>query len=216
MTSKVQLYVYDLSNGMARQMSSMLLGTQINGVWHTSVAVYEKEIFYGQGIHITWQGQTPYGLPVHIIDIGETEVDEETFHEYLQEMRQQYTADKYHLLDFNCNTFTDECVGFLTGGTIPSWIKDLPAVLMSTPLGAALRPTIDQMFRRTVPNDFASAGPYNQVYASSLVQNIATTSTPNSTSVVTTTVTSVESGSNRSPETERKPADNETRAPDHT
>ena len=26
-------------------------------------------------------------------------------------------------LDFNCNSFTNDCVGFLTGGTIPSFIK---------------------------------------------------------------------------------------------
>ena len=26
-------------------------------------------------------------------------------------------------LDFNCNSFTNDCIGFLTGGTIPSFIK---------------------------------------------------------------------------------------------
>jgi hypothetical protein len=26
-------------------------------------------------------------------------------------------------VDFNCNSFTSDCVGFLTGGSIPSWIK---------------------------------------------------------------------------------------------
>lgn len=33
MTSPVELYVYDLSNGMARQLSAQLTGRQIDGIW---------------------------------------------------------------------------------------------------------------------------------------------------------------------------------------
>ena len=33
MTTPVQLYVYDLSNGIARQMSRQLTGRQIDGIW---------------------------------------------------------------------------------------------------------------------------------------------------------------------------------------
>ncbi|KAF9046669.1 PPPDE putative peptidase domain-containing protein [Panaeolus papilionaceus] len=144
----VKLYVYDLSNGMARQMSRQLTGRQIDGIWHTSVVVFGKEVFYGQGISITAPGRSHHGQPLQVIDMGETALDEETFTEYLAEMRQHYTADKYHLLEFNCNSFTDDCVGFLTGKSIPSSIKDLPTDFLSTPFGAALRPTIDAMYRR--------------------------------------------------------------------
>ncbi len=35
----VQLFVYDLSNGLARAMSASLIGTQIEGIWHTSIVV---------------------------------------------------------------------------------------------------------------------------------------------------------------------------------
>ncbi|KAG6889127.1 hypothetical protein C0992_006349 [Termitomyces sp. T32_za158] len=84
--------------------------------------------------------------------MGETAIDEETFGEYLTEMREHYTADKYHLLDFNCNSFTNDVVGFLTGGSIPEFIKDLPTDFLSTPFGAALRPTIDAMYRRPSPS----------------------------------------------------------------
>ena len=34
MTSPVELYVYDLSNGMARQLSAQLTGRQIDGIWY--------------------------------------------------------------------------------------------------------------------------------------------------------------------------------------
>ncbi|KAI8986183.1 DUF862-domain-containing protein [Trametes punicea] len=185
--AKVQLYVYDLSNGLAKQLSRQSTGRQIDGIWHTSVVVFGKEIFYGQGISITQPGMSHHGRPLHIIDVGETSIDEETFNEYLAEMRNHYTADKYHLLDFNCNSFTNDCVGFLTGGSIPSWIKDLPSDFLSTPFGAALRPTIDAMFRRPVPgaapaatqlpapetlNAAASASP-DPALASALLQAVA-------------------------------------------
>ncbi|TFY64170.1 hypothetical protein EVG20_g6040 [Dentipellis fragilis] len=148
MATLVKLYVYDLSNGLAKAMSLQLTGKQINGIWHTSVVVFGKELFYGQGIDITRPGGSHLGQPLQIVDMGETAIDEPTFEEYLSEMRQHYTADKYHLLDFNCNSFTNDCVGFLTGGSIPSWIKDLPSDFLSTPFGASLRPTIDSMYRR--------------------------------------------------------------------
>ena len=35
--SAVQLYVYDLSNGLARQLSLSLTGKQIDGIWYASL-----------------------------------------------------------------------------------------------------------------------------------------------------------------------------------
>ncbi|KAI9465406.1 DUF862-domain-containing protein [Lactarius psammicola] len=179
MSHPVKLYVYDLSNGLARAMSPRFLGRQIDGIWHTSVVVFNREIFYGMGIQITAPGQSHHGQPLQILDLGETALDEQVFEEYLAEMREHYTADKVcpppGCVDFNCNSFTSDCIGFLTGGSIPSWIKDLPSDFLSTPFGAALRPTIDSMFRRptgltppAAPGQQPSPGP-----ASSLLQTVA-------------------------------------------
>lgn len=172
----VQLYVYDLSNGMARQMSLQLTGRQIDGIWHTSIVVFGKEIFYGQGISITGPGQSHHGRPLKVVELGETALDEQTFEEYLSEMREHYTADKYHLLEFNCNSFTNDCAGFLTGGSIPAWIKDLPSDFLSTPFGAALRPTIDAMYRRPAavpPVAAPSLTQPNSQLTSALLQAVA-------------------------------------------
>lgn len=43
----VQLYVYDMTNGVAAVMSQMLLGQQIDGIWHTAVVVFGREFFFG-------------------------------------------------------------------------------------------------------------------------------------------------------------------------
>jgi desumoylating isopeptidase 1 len=66
----VQLYVYDLTQGMARQLSPMFLGKQIDGVWHTAIVINGIETFYGYGIQQTRAGQTPFGRPLQVITIG--------------------------------------------------------------------------------------------------------------------------------------------------
>ena len=36
----VQVYIYDLSQGMARQMGQAIIGRPIEGIWHTAVVVH--------------------------------------------------------------------------------------------------------------------------------------------------------------------------------
>jgi len=75
---RVLLYIYDLSRGLARSLSPSLIGRQIDGVWHTSVVCYGYEFYYGQGIFVTDRvGQTQYGTPVEIKDMGVTELPQE-------------------------------------------------------------------------------------------------------------------------------------------
>jgi hypothetical protein len=57
-SSTVTLFVYDLSNGMAKSMSLALTGKQIDGIWHTAVVVYGKEYFFGRGIEVLSPGHT--------------------------------------------------------------------------------------------------------------------------------------------------------------
>ena len=67
--SSVKLYVYDLSKGLARQLSLQMTGKQIDGIWHTSVVVFGQEIFYGQGISITAPGKSHVCFYYQIIHI---------------------------------------------------------------------------------------------------------------------------------------------------
>lgn len=38
----VTLNLYDLSQGMAKNMSRMIIGKQVDGIWHTGIVVYGK------------------------------------------------------------------------------------------------------------------------------------------------------------------------------
>lgn len=143
----VKLYIYDLSRGMARQLSPVMLGKQLDGIWHTAIVVHGKEYFFvGEGINNCPPGGTPLGEPDSVVDMGFTEVPAELFMEYLTSLAEStYRGDKYNLFEHNCNSFSNEVAQFLTGNKIPSYITDLPSEVLSTPFGQALRPLLDSV-----------------------------------------------------------------------
>ena len=63
---QVLVNVYDLSQGIARQQSMMILGKQIDAIYHTGVVVFGREIYFGSGICTDPVGHTPYGTPMEV------------------------------------------------------------------------------------------------------------------------------------------------------
>uniref|UniRef100_A0AAQ4RH84 palmitoyl-protein hydrolase n=1 Tax=Gasterosteus aculeatus aculeatus TaxID=481459 RepID=A0AAQ4RH84_GASAC len=137
----VQLYIYDLSKGMARNLSPIMLGK------HTAIVAYGEEFFFGgEGISSCPPGGTMLGPPDTVVELGETEVSEEIFMDYLSSLGENtYRGDRYRLFEHNCNTFTNEVAQFMTGRSIPSYITDLPSEVLSTPFGQILRPILDSI-----------------------------------------------------------------------
>jgi hypothetical protein len=70
----------------------------LDAIYHTSVVIFGREFFYGQGIMSAIPGTTPHGQPIERVDMGETEIPQEVFMEFMDNMRETYTADAYHLL----------------------------------------------------------------------------------------------------------------------
>ncbi|XP_028120288.1 desumoylating isopeptidase 1 [Camellia sinensis] len=142
---KVSLNVYDLSQGLARQLSTTFLGKAIEAIWHTGVVVYGNEYYFGGGIQHSPAGTTPYGTPMRVVDLGVTHVPQEVFEMYLQDISPRYAAETYSLLTHNCNNFSNEVAQFLVGATIPDYILNLPNEVMSSPMGAMILPMIQQL-----------------------------------------------------------------------
>lgn len=92
MAEKVTLLVYDISMGMARSMSLMLIGRQVDAIYHTSLVVYGREYYFGGGICNDLPKTTPYGKPLQEIPIGQTEIPKEIFEEYLKDISHKYKA----------------------------------------------------------------------------------------------------------------------------
>ena len=142
---QVYLYVYDLTGGMAKMLSMAIIGKQIDGVWHTSIVAYGSEYFFGGGICCLIPLSTPYGTPVEKIPMGKTSKTRDEFNHFLRCVTHRSTMDTYHIINHNCNNFTDECMRFLLNTKIPSHITGLPAELLNTPLGQQFAPIVNNM-----------------------------------------------------------------------
>lgn len=144
---EVQLYVYDLTRGMAKAMSQQLLGIHIEAVYHTSLVFDGIEYFFGAGIQTCYAGTTHHGKPMEIVPMGITELPMETILDYLQSLKEVYTPESYDLFAHNCNNFTNDFAMFLVGRGIPDHITSLPQKVLDTPFGKMLQPQIDASMR---------------------------------------------------------------------
>eukprot|EP00045_Choanoeca_perplexa_P000148 m.13146 g.13146 ORF g.13146 m.13146 type:complete len:158 (-) comp10102_c0_seq1:67-540(-) len=146
--STVVVCLYDISGGMARAMSQPLIGKQIDAIWHTSVIAFGQEYYYGGGILKAQPYTTPAGRPLEEVAYGHTEVPQWLFEQHLEGLRDEFHAGNYHLLNKNCNHFTEEALSFLTGDKLPDKVSSLPTEFLSTPFGQMLAPIIDSFFGR--------------------------------------------------------------------
>jgi thiol-disulfide isomerase/thioredoxin len=158
----VQLYVYDLSQGLARSMSKQFLGIQIDAVYHTSLVFKNVEYFFGAGVQTCYPGASHHGQPMETIPMGRTDIDLETILEYLQSLKQVYTPESYDLFAHNCNNFTHDFAMFLLGTGIPPHITSLPQRVLDTPFGRMLRPQIDASMRSVTQAPLPNGASPNQ------------------------------------------------------
>ncbi|KAK3651567.1 hypothetical protein LTR56_004294 [Elasticomyces elasticus] len=144
---EIQLYVYDLTHGMARSMSKAYLGIQIDAVYHTALVFDNIEYFFGAGVQTCRPGATHHGRPMEIVNMGTTQLPLDVILDYLESLKQVYTPESYDLFAHNCNNFTHDFSMFLLGKGIPDHITSLPKRVLDTPFGQMLRPQIDAGIR---------------------------------------------------------------------
>ncbi|KAL1863373.1 hypothetical protein Plec18170_000208 [Paecilomyces lecythidis] len=143
----VELYVYDLSKGIARAYSRALTGVQIDAIYHTSLVFGDVEYFFGHGIQKTIPGTTHHGQPMEVLHMGRTELPDEVIQEYINSLAEVYTPESYDLFLHNCNNFTQDLSMFLVGKGIPEHITSLPQTFLSTPFGQMLKPQLESAMR---------------------------------------------------------------------
>lgn len=128
-------------------MSRQFLGTQIDAVYHTAIVLDNIEYFFGAGVQTCRAGATHHGQPMEVIKLGRTELPIEVILEYLESLKEVYTAESYDLFMHNCNNFSNDFAMFLVGKGIPEHITSLPQTVLDTPFGQMLRPQIDAAMR---------------------------------------------------------------------
>ncbi len=91
----VHLLTYDLSGGLAKQMSAGLLGFQLDAIYHTSIELDGMEYVYDGGIRTIRPGTSHLGQPLERIHLGKTELPMEVIVEYLDSLREIYTPQVF-------------------------------------------------------------------------------------------------------------------------
>lgn len=157
----VHLLIYDLSRGLARQMSVPLVGFQLDAVYHTSIELNGREYVYDGGIIAIMPGSSHLGQPMEKMRLGTTHLPMEVIEEFLDSLRPIFSLEAcflcrlrtptltlpfqaYDLFRHNCNNFTDSFSNFLVGKGIPSYITNLPQAVLDSPMGRTLFAQLNQ------------------------------------------------------------------------
>ena len=156
----VELRLYDLSNGLARNLSLSLLGKYIDGIWHSGIVVFGVEYFFGGGICKQDPNSFSSGTPTKTLSLGTTSLTKQSFEDFLDSISYKYTLESYHLLHHNCNHFTDECSMFLLGTHTPSEVRNLSEEVISTPFGSMIQPLINSFIQQKNQNIKPVVDPY--------------------------------------------------------
>ena len=151
----VLLYQYDLTNGMATKIAKFMTGKDIEAIWHTSLVVYGNEYFFGGGICIGQPKCTPYGIPIKESVFGKTKKTQEEFEKYLKSIDDKYNEQTYHLINNNCNHFTNDICIFLCGKGLPDEILNQHKSLSDTAFGKFILEKVQNLSNKNsqiVPN----------------------------------------------------------------
>ncbi|ATY61710.1 thioredoxin, putative [Cordyceps militaris] len=139
---EVHLLVYDLSQGLAKDLSMSVLGFQLDALYHTSIELCGREFVYDGGILEIVPGSSHLGRPMQRLPLGTTMLPMDVVREYLDSMRSVYTAEAYDLFKHNCNNFTDSFSNFLLGKGIPQHITSMPQAVLDSPMGRMMLPQL--------------------------------------------------------------------------
>lgn len=125
----------------------MLIGQPLEGIWHTGIVAFGMEYYFDGGIGIIQEqpGCTRFGSPVRLQNMGSTQKTVAAFMEWINEQRRTtFSASDYNVLERNCNHFTEAACRFLLDTSVPADVREMIPTLLRTPLGAMLRPLLEQ------------------------------------------------------------------------
>ncbi|KAI0883253.1 P-loop containing nucleoside triphosphate hydrolase protein [Annulohypoxylon maeteangense] len=159
----VHLLVYDLSNGLAKQLSFSLLGFQLDAIYHTSIELEGMEYVYDSGINVIKPGTSHLGSPLERIHLGKSELPMEIIVEYLESLKEIYTPQAYDLFRHNCNNFSNDFSTFLVGKGIPDHIANMPQDVLDSPFGRMMQPQLAQMVEQRKAQQGGLLGIQNNV-----------------------------------------------------
>ena len=114
----VILRVYDVSQGVARRWSRLVLGEFLEAVYHTGVLYRGREYYYCGSIQRSRPEEVTkiYALDfLRSVHLGRSEMAVRDLENMLHSKRHLYTPETYDIAKWNCNHFSDRAVRYLMG-----------------------------------------------------------------------------------------------------
>ena len=146
----LRVQIPQVSQGMAKGMSQMLVGKQIDLVPHTGIVVFGKEYYFGSGPLVCDNPGKSVPVPVaQTMILGETSKTSCDLEEYIDSvLALEHNEQNYNLLNHNCNHYANDVAKFLLDGKgLPDHIVNFGQDALSTPQGQQLRDMIEGMDR---------------------------------------------------------------------
>lgn len=158
----VELLLYDISGGLSKRFSGVLLGKKFEAIYHASLLVFGSEYWYGGNVFkskppcdkifgrplkrsITNLEESAYNPELMVIRIGYTLVTPKEFDRYLHDvLAGKYTQDNYDVLTHNCISFADEAAEYLTGMHLPDVVRHLADNMLAAPMARMCRPFLNR------------------------------------------------------------------------
>ncbi|KAL7511756.1 hypothetical protein ACHAXN_008713 [Cyclotella atomus] len=172
--TEVHLAIYDLSMGMARNLSAQFLGPAhtIDIIPHTALIVFGQEYFFGRGIEWCTPNEFRQTRGIHPIEVkllGRTNKTKAEFEAWCAEQGRNghFGVESYDLLTRNCNNFSNEAAlhGLNLPTGIPQWILDVPSNFLSSPMGMMIRPILEGMqLSNNAPTNMPHNGAFRPVH----------------------------------------------------
>eukprot|EP01062_Namystynia_karyoxenos_P071966 TRINITY_DN677_c0_g1_i1.p1 TRINITY_DN677_c0_g1~~TRINITY_DN677_c0_g1_i1.p1 ORF type:complete len:624 (+),score=215.06 TRINITY_DN677_c0_g1_i1:137-1873(+) len=141
-------------------MGPAFIGRPIEAIWHTAVVAFGKEYYFDGGVGIVSEapGTTHFGTPKRKEPMGTTAKTVAEFEAWNLSQRGHFGPTDYHILERNCNAYTEAAVQFLCGRGIPQEVSGQVAELLATPAGQMLRPMIEQAMMQASGQQGAAGG----------------------------------------------------------
>eukprot|EP00928_Gymnodinium_smaydae_P013370 TRINITY_DN1487_c1_g1_i1.p1 TRINITY_DN1487_c1_g1~~TRINITY_DN1487_c1_g1_i1.p1 ORF type:complete len:828 (+),score=150.53 TRINITY_DN1487_c1_g1_i1:80-2563(+) len=141
----VHLLRYDITQGKVGWLAPVLVGQSVEGIWHTSILVHDREYWFGGKIFESQPYTTPFGKPTKTEVIGGTMRTRDDLWNFIQrELVDDFTSQNYDVLHHNCNHFSNSVCKFLTNQDIPADVLAQPSMVLDSWSGWMMRPWLNQ------------------------------------------------------------------------
>lgn len=148
---EVRLHKYDLAQKSVGDQLGVLLGKDLQQLWHTGIVVFDKEYYFAHDAIFDLPGLTGFGEPTEVMVLGHTLWNQAELHDFVcSDLKPVFHRGTYDIIQNNCNDFSNRMSLYLLGKELPEDILRQSERLMQLVSIRLARPILNYMLRDCV------------------------------------------------------------------